>query len=349
MEKHHLKIVFWETTSACNLHCRHCRRLSTGAGAREFGADEAKDWIKTLSDWRRPLLILSGGEPLMRPDIVELAAYSVERGLAVALATNGVLMTREIADGLRRAGVRRVGVSLDGASEGRHDGVRGVRGAFGAALNALRLVGSAGIGAQINMTVCRENVDEVGEVLLLAEREGIQAVHLFVFVPVGCGLDWGRDRSLSAVESEGLLRRFQRLAASSKLELRLTCAPQYRRIIAEGGQEGPPGGVPARRRENAAAPSGCLGGRSVCFVSHAGDVFPCGYLPVSAGNVREHSLKEIWEGSELFRDLRDADRLGAPCGMCAYKVTCGGCRARAYTATGNYLGGDTSCLNPSPP
>lgn len=349
MDRHPLRIVFWETTAACNLHCRHCRRLSTGKGAREFGTDEAKGWIGALSGWRRPLLILSGGEPLMRPDIVELAAFAGERGLAVALATNGALMTQEIAGDLRRAGVRRVGVSLDGASAGTHDGVRGVSGAFDAALNALRIVRAAGVSAQINMTVCRGNRSEVGGVLLLAEREGIQAVHFFVFVPVGCGLDWGKDQVLSSLECEELLNRFRKYAASSKIEMRLTCAPQYQRILAGDGShpgEGISGGMRDRAQKNAAVPSGCLGGKSVCFVSHVGDVFPCGYLPVSAGNVRERNLREIWEGADLFRELRDADRLGAPCGMCAYKAACGGCRARAYAATGDYLGGDGACLNP---
>ncbi len=342
-------MVFWETTAACNLHCRHCRRLSTGAGAnaREFGTAEAKDWIGALSDWRRPLLVLSGGEPLMRPDIVELAAYAGERGLAVALATNGVLMTREIAADLRRAGVRRVSVSLDGASAGTHDDVRGVKGAFEAALNALRLVTSAGVGAQINMTVCKGNLDEVGEVLRLAEREGVQAVHFFVFVPVGCGLDWGKDQSLSAVECEEMVNRFRRYVESSRIELRLTCAPQYQRVIA-GDRRGMAGGARGHAHGDAATPTGCLGGKSVCFVSHVGDVFPCGYLPVSAGNVREHNLREIWEGSDLFRELRDADRLGSPCGVCDYRLRCGGCRARAYEATGNYLEGDGACLSPKP-
>lgn len=278
---------------------------------------------------------------MMRPDVVELASFARERGLAVALATNGMLMTEKIAGELSGAGVRRVGVSLDGARSETHDGLRGVEGAFDAALNAIRIVRAAGVSTQINMTVCRENRDEVGEIVRLAEREGVKAVHFFVFVPVGCGLDWGKDQSLSAVECEDLLNWFRRYEKSAGIETRLTCAPQYRRIPAEDRQEGGMTGP--------ASPSGCLGGKSVCFVSHAGDVFPCGYLPVAAGNVRDRSLKEIWEGADLFRELRDADKLGAPCGACVYKETCGGCRARAYAATGNYLGGDGTCLKPSPP
>jgi len=351
MEQHPLKVLFWEATSACNLRCRHCRRMPAGAGsgARELTTDEAKSWIKDVAAWCRPLLILSGGEPLTRADIVELAAYACGRGLPVALATNGVLMTAEIAVELRRAGVRRVSVSLDGAGAETHDGMRGVGGAFDAAQSALRILGAAGVSAQINMTVCRGNRSEIEEIFLLAEREGVQAVHFFVFVPVGCGLTCEKDQALSAVECEELLNWFQTHSHPPGLEVRLTCAPQYQRILAERGvrPEGrEPGRVGEPAQRSAARPAGCLGGKSVCFVSHTGDVFPCGYLPVAAGSIRERSLREIWEGSALFLELRDADRLGAPCGTCDYKVTCGGCRARAYAATGNYLAGDRSCLNP---
>ncbi|MCX6339064.1 MAG: radical SAM protein [Candidatus Aureabacteria bacterium] len=354
MEQHPLKVLFWEATSACNLRCRHCRRMpaGAGAGARELTTDEAKSWIKDVAAWCRPLLILSGGEPLMRADIVELAAYAGRRGLAVALATNGVLMTGEIAGELRRAGVRRVSVSLDGARAGTHDGMRGVGGAFDAALNALRILRAAAVSAQINMTVCRGNRGEIEQIFILAEREGLQAVHFFVFVPVGCGLTFEKDQALSAVECEELLRWFRTHAHPQGLEVRLTCAPQYQRILAEHGvwpEESAPRRVGEPARRSAARPAGCLGGKSVCFVSHAGEVFPCGYLPVAAGSIRERSLREIWERSALFLELRDEDRLGAPCGTCAYKVTCGGCRARAYAATGNYLGGDRLCINPPPP
>jgi radical SAM protein with 4Fe4S-binding SPASM domain len=361
VEGYQLRIVFWEATAACNLRCRHCRRprALAGAGARELTTDEAKNWINDIAAWCRPLLVVSGGEPLMRADIVELAACAAGRGLAVAIATNGVLMTGEVAGDLRRAGVRRVSVSLDGARAETHDGMRGVSGAFDSALNALRILRAAGVSAQINMTVCRGNRGEVEKIFLIAEREGVEAVHFFIFVPVGCGLACEKDQALSAAECEELLRWFQKNAPVSGLEVRLTCAPQYRRILAENSRRPEErsdkrAGVPVARVRCAGkpagadggSPAGCLGGKSVCFVSHTGDVFPCGYLPVTAGTIRERGLREIWERSALFIELRDADKLGAPCGTCDYRVICGGCRARAYAATGNYLAGDRLCLNP---
>ncbi len=353
MEQHQPRVLFWEATSACNLRCRHCRRVTGGAASigGELTTDEAKSWIEGVAAWCRPLLVLSGGEPLMRADIVELAAYANERGLPVALATNGVLMTREIAGDLRRAGVRRVSVSLDGAGARTHDGMRGVSGAFDAALNALRILVAAGVSTQINMTVCKGNRDEIEEIFLLSEKEGIQAIHFFVFVPVGCGLTCEKEQALSAVECEELLNRFRMRSDSPGLEVRLTCAPYYPRIIAERGvrpEGGEVGKAEGAARGSAVRAAGCLGGKSVCFISHTGDVFPCGYLPLAAGSIRKRSLREIWEGSTLFLELRDADRLGAPCGTCAYKVICGGCRARAYAATGDHLAGDRLCINPKP-
>lgn len=333
---HQLRIVFWETTARCNLNCLHCRRqdMGPGADARELSTDEAKAWIGGLAEWCRPLLILSGGEPLVRADIFEIAAFASGKGFPVALATNGTLVSSGIAEEIQKAGVRRVSVSLDGAEAATHDELRGVRGAFKTALAGLRALKSAGVSTQINMTVCRRNRGEVPALFSLVKREGADAVHLFLFVPVGCGLAYGKDQELEPGEVEELMRWFHRADGRAGIESRMTCAPQYQRLLAEEG-----GALAVR-------PRGCLAGRSVCFVSHTGEVYPCGYFPVSAGNIREAGLQAIWEGAPVFGDLRDPDRLGAPCGECLYSVACGGCRARAFTATGDYLAGDHTCLSP---
>jgi radical SAM protein with 4Fe4S-binding SPASM domain len=335
-DRYPLRVVFWETTTACNLRCRHCRRqrMDYEAAPEELSTGEAKKWLEDLAGWCSPLVVFSGGEPLMRRDIVELAAFVAARGLRVALATNGTLIDDDVASELKRAGVRRVSVSLDGADPETHDRMRGVPGAFHSALNALRILKKVGVSTQINMTVCRRNRGEVDRVFLLAGREGIDAVHLFIFVPVGCGFSYGRDQELLPQEVENLIEWFYNRVSRGGVEGRLTCAPQYQRFLAEKGEK------PLR------GPSGCLGGRSVCFVSHRGDVFPCGYLPVSAGNIRARSLGEIWNSSVLFKKLRVPDNLSEPCGKCGYRELCGGCRARAYAATGNYLGGDPTCLKP---
>lgn len=333
MTDHHLRVLFWETTAACNLRCRHCRRGEARATAApgELTIGEAVEFIRGVASWCRPLLVLSGGEPLTRGDIVELAACASECGMPVALATNGTMVDAGTAAALKKAGVRRVSVSLDGLSPGTHNRVRGVAGAFEEALRGLRTLIGAGLSTQVNMTICRGNRGEIAGMFRLAAAEGACAVHLFVLVPVGCGLDLAKDEALSPAEGRELFEWFHAHAGSFGLEARLTCAPQYARYASSQG--------PARN----IAGSGCLCGRSVCFVSHGGEVFPCGYLPVSAGNVRASGLRPIWETSALFRELRDPGKLGAPCGACMSRELCGGCRARAYTETGDYLAGEANC------
>ena len=335
-----LRVLFWETTAACNLACRHCRRgearLSAAPG--ELSTAEARALIGEVASWARPLLVLSGGEPLTRPDIVELAAFASARGLPVALATNGTMVEPGVAAALKKAGVRRASVSLDGAGAETHDRVRGVEGAFEAALRGLRTLKAAGLGTQVNMTVCRGNRADIPGVFRLAAHEGADAVHLFVLVPVGCGLELARDEALGRGEGHELFSWFHARAGSYGLEARLTCAPQYARFAAERGPAGPPSTT-----GGSAAGSGCLCGRSVVFVSHTGEIFPCGYLPVSAGSVRLAGLVEIWDKSTVLRSLRDPSRLGAPCKACAYREICGGCRARAYAGSGEMLAGEAGC------
>jgi radical SAM protein with 4Fe4S-binding SPASM domain len=360
MADHHLRVLFWETTAACNLRCRHCRRGEVRATAvpGELTTGEAMEFIRGVASWSRPLLVMSGGEPLTRGDIVELAACASECGLPVALATNGTLAGPGIAAALKKAGVRRVSVSVDGIVPETHDRIRGVAGAFEGAVRGLRTLRGAGLSTQVNMTVCRGNRGEIAAMFRLAAREGADAVHLFVLVPVGCGLDLAKDEALSPAEGRELLEWFHTRAGSFGMEARLTCAPQYVRYESSRGpdallRQSGRGDVRPPRKDNGdiigtpsggnAAGSGCLCGRSVCFVSHGGELFPCGYLPVSVGNVRAAGLRELWDESALFRELRDPGKLGAPCGACRFRDACGGCRARAYAATGNYLAGDITC------
>jgi len=320
-----LRILFLELTKRCNLECVYCR--AGKVPEEELSKDEVLGLVDEVASFARPLLIVTGGEPLMREDALEVASHASRKGLPVALATNGTLIDRNLAEDIRRAGIRRVSVSLDGAKPQVHDRMRGVKGAFDAALSGIGHLREAGVEVQVNTTVTRQNVSEVPEVLELCLKLGLRALHLFMFVPVGCGMEVGESVQLPPEDCDDVLRWLQGKSSDVPIELRATCAPQYFRIA----------GANSRRR------LGCLAGVSACFISSAGDVQPCGYLPLSAGNIKERSIKEIWEGAEMFRSLRDPARLKGRCGACEYRYVCGGCRARAFAKGGDPLGEDPCC------
>jgi len=352
-----LRIVFWETTSACNLGCAHCRRMDTGRDQARWNLSTAEGGalVDDLSATHpQALLILSGGEPLLRPDIFTLAERARAAGLRTALATNGTLVTPEVARHIAGAGFARVSVSLDGALASTHDLLRGVAGSFDRALAGLRLVRDAGQSVQINMSVTRANAAELAAMFRLAEAERAAALHLFIVVPVGCGAELRDDQRLSPEEYEQLLREFHGLSAKSSVETRATCAPQYARITAQLAAEhgrGPetasrgPAGAPGHPAER---PGGCLAGTGAVFVSHRGDVFPCGYLPIRCGNVREETLSTLWQTSVVLGRLRRRELLTGKCGACDWREACGGCRARAFAATGDPMAAEPDCIYQPP-
>lgn len=357
-----LRLIFWETTKACNLQCKHCRAVpQKGLGPSDLSTSEAKAMMDAIAEIARPVFILSGGEPLYRPDIVELAAYGRSLGFRMALATNGTLVDEDIADRIKRTGISRVSISLDGAWPSTHDRFRGVAGAWWDAVRGIRLLRQRGISVQINSTVAKHNVTELDDMLALALDLGCDALHIFMLVPVGCGLQLAESAMLPANEYERVLHWFYDRSKEVSIDLKATCAPHYfrvraQRIVYERAQgdrstpfvahgtrlhaaPDPAGGQPL-----SAMTRGCLAGTAVCFVSQRGDVFPCGYLPVSAGNVRNQPFREIWAGADVFRKLRDADALEGKCGACRFHAICAGCRARAYAASGNYLAEEPFCV-----
>ena len=357
-----LRMVFWETTRACNLSCRHCRALpKKKADPEDLTREEA---LKMLDEWPslgNPVLVFSGGEPLMRPDLFELLARGKSLGVRMALATNGTLVTGRLAGRIKDAGLHRVSVSLDGPDGASHDGFRRSPGAFDATLRGLRLMRERGVPLQINTSVTTHNAGKIEEMLALACKEKVQAFHLFMLVPVGCGLTIPENQRLDAAKYEEMLRWFvQAQAAHPEIEMKATCAPHVTRVARQFLMES--GGVPAARaghpvsghglRHASAGPGkgpstgsghGCLAGSGVCFVSYQGEVQGCGYLPLKAGSLRVKPLKDIWETSILFQSLRDPLRLTGKCGSCDYKEACGGCRARAYAATGDVFSEETLC------
>ena len=367
-----LRLVFWETTTACNLACKHCRRLEpqTEPAPGELSTEQGKGLIDAIADAGRPILIFSGGEPLMRADLYEQLDHARHAGLPAALATNGTLINRHVAELISESGVRRVAVSLDGADAKTHDAVRGIDGCFQRALDGIAHLRAAGVAVQINVTVSRHNAPQLEAIYNLAVEIGAIALHAFMVVPVGCGVELDDSQILTGAEYEQVLTRFHELSRRDQLQTKATCAPHYYRILARSGElagkdDGGAGSAPARQLDSSDSASssppktyakrkkgpgpfsavtrGCLAGSAVCFVSHRGEVFPCGYLPVAAGNVLEDRFADIWTSSPVFLRLRDQSLLTGKCGVCDFKNVCGGCRARAYAATGDYMAEEPSC------
>lgn len=356
-----LRLLFWETTKACNLECKHCRAVpQKRPGPLDLSSDEAFAMMNQIAEVGRPVFILSGGEPLFRPDIFDLAAYGRALGFRMALATNGTLVDSIAAQRVEAAGISRVAISLDGAREETHDRFRGTPGAWRAAVRGIRRLRARGISVQINSTVATHNVAELPDLLDLALDLECDALHIFMLVPVGCGLELAASDMLPAAEYERVLHWFYDRSKEVSIDLKATCAPHYVRVraqrIVEERQHGDRSTPfvahgtrlkaaydPAGGRPLSSLTRGCLAGTSVCFVSHKGDVFPCGYLPVSAGSIRQQPFRDIWNDSAVFERLRDPSGLAGKCGACSYHAICAGCRARAYAATGNYLAEEPYC------
>ena len=352
-----LRLVFWETTAGCNLECVHCRRIDVSKQLMkdDLSTEESLRFVDRLAEFAKPILVLSGGEPLFRPDIFTIAKHAGERGLTVALATNGTLITEAIASKIVEAGIRRVAISIDGADEITHDAFRRQPGSLAAALNGFRHLKKLGMSLQINCTVTKHNVNQVDLLYDKVVALGADALHLFMLVPVGCGVQIAEANMLPAAEYERVLNWMYDKSKLKQLHLKATCAPHYFRIMRQRAasehirieashSHGKPEG-PGHHHNMSAMTKGCLAGSAICFVSHTGEVFPCGYLPVSAGNVKKQSLREIWESAEVFQRLRNPDELEGKCGCCEFKKVCMGCRARAfYEANGDYMADEPYCI-----
>ena len=386
------RLIFWEVTKGCNLRCIHCRATATELSSpTDLPTSRALDIIDQIAAYANPILILSGGEPLYRPDIFQLARYGTDKGLRVALATNGTMVTKDIARRIVDSGVKRVSISLDGADSTTHDTFRGIPGAFDAAVYGLRNLKELGMSVQINMTIARHNARQLPQVLDLARNIGADALHTFLLVPVGCGVDIATEQMVAPDEYEEMLNWFYDQSLEGGIELKATCAPHYFRVARQrraadrraadshggngktaapaigpnemlmpgstgiaihphaagknaelsGVAHGHPGGHPDGMN---AMTKGCLAGTGVCFISHEGEIYPCGYLPAIAGDLRKQSFVDIWENSVVFNELRDTDNLKGKCGCCEFRNVCMGCRARAYARTGDYLDEEPFCV-----
>ncbi len=338
------RLIFWELTKRCNLHCAHCRAEAEDIDfSGELSRESIFGVIDDIAADYSPILILTGGEPLYRDDIYDIASYATSKGLRVALATNGTLIDEAVAEKVKLAGISRASISIDGKDSVYHDKLRGIPGAFDGAMRGAAALRNAGVEFQFNTTVTRHNVDEIEDILSLAVKEKAAALHLFMLVPVGCGVELAETDMISAQKYEDVLHWFYDRSKDAGIEFKATCAPHYYRIIRQKARE--EGRTLTFESDGMSAMTrGCLAGTGVCFISHRGDVQPCGYLPLSAGNVLTDGFKNVWENSELFHNLRDFNALKGKCGDCEYKSVCGGCRARAYYETGDYLQEEPYCL-----
>ncbi len=242
-----------------------------------------------------------------------------------------------------QVGIKRVSISFDGAAAQTHDLFRGMAGSFDQALQGLRLLRGRGMSVQINCTITQHNLAELDDTYAFAAAEQVDALHFFLLVPVGCGVQIAQEQQLEAAQYEQVLDWIYERSRQAPMHLRATCAPHYHRVLrqrakAEGIEVAP------ATHGLAAMTKGCLAGTGVCFISHRGDVQPCGYLPLVAANVRQSALRRIWSSAPLFQSLRDDSQLGGKCGVCEYKRVCMGCRARAYYATGDFMAEEPFCL-----
>ncbi len=323
-------IISWNTTRECHLKCRHCYRDAGARDQGELSTEEGKALIGEIARAGFKILILSGGEPLLREDIYELTAQAKKAGLRPVFGTTGTTITPEAAQKLKDAGAACIGISLDSAGPEIHDELRQVPGSWQGAIDGMRNCRAVGLPFQVHTTVVEQNYHQFEAITDLSVQEGAIAHHVFFLVPTGRALNMETE-ALREKQYEQLLHRIMKKQKEVGIELKPTCAPQFMRIARQLG-------MPMRFSR------GCLAGTAYCCIIPSGDVHPCPYLPVRVGNVRETPFSEIWRTAEMFKQFR-SDQFGGKCGTCDHKDVCSGCRARAYYYTeGDYMAEDPWCL-----
>ncbi len=333
-------LVIWEVTQACDLACVHCRASAQPARhPEELSTQEGFDLLARIKDFGDPLMVFTGGDPLKRPDLFELVERSVALGLRTTVTPSATpLLTDEAVERLQRAGISRMAVSLDGHDAASHDGFRRVEGSFARTLRALRYARAIGLETQVNTTVTRHNVADLGRIAALVEECGAKLWSVFFLVVTGRAME---SLDLTAPEYEQVFETLYDISRRAPFDIKTTEAQHYRRYVAQRRKAGDAVGAVASTIQRQA---GINDGKGFVFISHTGEVFPSGFLPVAAGNVRQHLLGDVYRGAELFRVLRRSENLGGKCGVCEYRNLCGGSRSRAFALTGDYLAEDPRCI-----
>ena len=349
-------LVIWETTQACDLACKHCRaEAQPERHPEELSTDEARQLMRDVRRFGPIIFVFSGGDCMKRPDIVELVAYGHALGLRMAITpATTPLTTRERLQELKDAGLSRLAISLDGSHPGIHDEFRRVSGSFEHGLRILRTSQEIGLSTQVNTVVARHNLDDFDNLCQLMTEVGIVFWEVFFLIPMGRARP---EDVASADEFERVFHRLYDLSGTAPFDIKATAAPQYSRVVLQRKV--------AERRNGARDESsdvltdgaglslidgigrarGVNDGDGFLFVSHTGEIFPSGFLPVTAGNIRSADLVDVYRNSTLFRTLRDRSQLKGKCQVCEYRPVCGGSRARAYATTGDYLEAEPFCAH----
>lgn len=324
------RIISWNTTFKCNLKCGHCYISAKSQKVKEeLTTKEGFRLIDQISEFSKPIFVLSGGEPLLREDIFELASYGTKKGLRMGMGTNGISIDNDIAKKLLDSGIKRVAISIDSITPSIHDSIRGVNGAYEGAIKGIKACKKNNLSFQINTTVTKQNCSEIFQIVKFAQKLGADDFHLFFLVPTGRGEN---ITDITPLQYEKLLLDIYDKKEEFEINVKPTCAPQFMRISKMKG-----GDTERYLR-------GCLAGINYCRINPTGEVNPCPYLPIYAGNIREKSFEKIWKESLIFQELRDYSNLKGKCGICEYKDICGGCRARAYAISKDYLGEESWCV-----
>ncbi|MDE7012982.1 MAG: heme b synthase, partial [Mailhella sp.] len=336
------RLIAWEVTRSCNLACKHCRaEAHPEPYAGELGTEEAKNLITSFKEVGDPIIIFTGGDPMMRPDVYELASFAKEQGLRCVMSPNGTLINEENVLKIKEAGFARCSISIDGHNAQSHDEFRGVKGAFDASMHGIELLKQHGIEFQINTTVTKTNLHTFKQIFELCEKIGAAAWHIFLLVPMGRASSLSAE-VITAEEYEEVLHWFYDFRKTTSMHLKATCAPHYYRIMRQkAAKENVP--VNFENFGMDAMTRGCLGGTGFCFISHTGQVQPCGYLELDCGNIRNSGFPEIWKETPWFKKFRTQEEYEGKCGVCEFHKVCGGCRARAYSMNDNPMSEEPLC------
>ncbi len=357
-------LAIWEVTQSCDLACKHCRAAAQPiAHPDQLSTEEGKAVIDQIAAMKIPIFVFTGGDPLKRPDVYELIRYSAEKGVKVAVTPSATpLLTREAIFKMKEAGVVRLGISLDGSCPEIHDKFRGLSGAFARTIQAVEWANEAGLPIQVHTTISRHNADDLDNLCNLFEKLAIVMWNVFFLVPVGRGQ---QADLLSGEEFEQVFGKIYELSHRVSFQIKTTEAMHYRRYLLQHNLQekqiqagkmglGHPGtaheyepGAPQadpRTRAQTWATRRVNDGKGFMFISHVGNVYPSGFLPIHAGNVRETPLADIYREAPIFKALRDTSKLEGKCGACEYKEICGGSRARAYAMTGDPLAQEPCCI-----